>query len=169
MNGSQNSTHKWTQDVAHTFSQWISQGTSAKLTRVALFCGTCVGCSGLNLVYRMDQWIEVVGRAWICQLYDLECCLDSHPLKWPVGVVFIATNQIVAVGEGCWRWAHQTVSGASPHHPVVRVWSWSTVGGFVLMRHRTVWCHTGQFGAPLTSATLLCCTVHPSESTAARK
>jgi hypothetical protein len=30
-------------------------------------------------------------------------------MKWPVGVVFIATNQIVAVGEGCWRWAHQTV------------------------------------------------------------
>jgi hypothetical protein len=39
----------------------------------------------------------VVGRAWICQLYDLECCLGSHTLKWPVGVVFIATNQIVAV------------------------------------------------------------------------
>ena len=51
----------------------------------------------------------MVGRAWICQLYDLECCLDSHTLKWPVGVVFIATNQNVAVGEGCWRWAHRTV------------------------------------------------------------
>jgi hypothetical protein len=57
----------------------------------------------------MDQWIEVVGRAWICQLYDLECCLGSNTLKWPVGVVFIATNQIVAVGEGCWRWAPRTV------------------------------------------------------------
>jgi hypothetical protein len=33
---------------------------------------------------------------------------------------------------------HRTVSGAPPRHPVVRVWSWSTVGGFVLMRHRTV-------------------------------
>jgi hypothetical protein len=43
--------------------------------------------------------MEVVGRAWICQLYDLECCLGSHTLKWPVGVVFIATNQIVAVGK----------------------------------------------------------------------
>ena len=41
----------------------------------------------------------MVGRAWICQLYDLECCLDSPTLKWPVGVVFIATNQIIAVGE----------------------------------------------------------------------
>jgi hypothetical protein len=35
---------------------------------------------------------------------------------------------------------HLTVSGALPHHPVVRAWSWSTIGGFVLMRHRTVWC-----------------------------
>jgi hypothetical protein len=33
-------------------------------------------------------------------------------LKWPVGVVFIATKQNMAVGEGCWRWAHRTVSGA---------------------------------------------------------
>jgi hypothetical protein len=104
----------------------------------SLFCGTCVGCSGLNLVHRMDQWIKVVGRAWICQLYDLECCLGSHTLKWPVGVVFIATNQIVAVGEVCWRWAHQIVSGVPPRHPIDRAWSWSTVGGFALMRHRTV-------------------------------
>jgi hypothetical protein len=88
----------------------------------------------------MDQWIEVVGRAWICQLYDLECCLGSLTLKWPIGVVFIATNQIVAVGEGYWRWAHRTVSSAPPRHLVVRAWSWSTVGGFVLMWHRTVWC-----------------------------
>jgi hypothetical protein len=92
----------------------------------------------------------VVGRAWLCQLYDLECCLGSHTLKWPVGVVLIATNQFVAVGEGCWRWTHRTVSGAPPHHPVVRAWSWSTVGGFVLMRHRIVQCRTGQSGAPLT-------------------
>jgi hypothetical protein len=105
----------------------------------------------------------VVGRAWIRQLDDLECCLGSHPLKWSVGVVFIATNQIVAVGDGCWRWAHRTVrcatgqcpvchrtvSGASPRHPPVRAWSWSIVGGFVLMRHRTVRCHTGQSSAPL--------------------
>jgi hypothetical protein len=48
-------------DVAHTISQSISQGTRAKLSQEAffcllsLFCGTCVVCSGLNLVYRMDQ------------------------------------------------------------------------------------------------------------------
>jgi hypothetical protein len=43
--------------------------------------------------------------------------LGSHPLKWPVGVVFIATNQNAAVGEGCWRWAHRTVSGAPATSP----------------------------------------------------
>jgi hypothetical protein len=92
--------------------------------------------------------------------------LGSHALKWPVGVVFIATNQIVAVGEGCWRWVHRTVrcatgqcpvchrtvSGAPPRHLVVRPWSWSTVGGFVLMWHRTVRCHTRQSVAPPTAA-----------------
>jgi hypothetical protein len=98
----------------------------------------------------------VVGRALICQLDDLECCLGSHTLKWPVGVVFIATNQIVAVGEGCWRWAHRTVSGAPPRHPVVRAWSWSTVGGFVLMRHQTVRCDTGQSDASLTNCSYFC-------------
>jgi hypothetical protein len=75
--------------------------------------------------------------AWICQLYDLEYCLSSHTLKWPVGVVFIATNHLVAVEEGCWRWAHR------PRHPTVRVRSRSTIGGFVLMGHRTVRCRTG--------------------------
>jgi hypothetical protein len=60
-----------------------------------------------------------------------------------------------------WRWLlamgtpdspvhHRTVSGAPPRHPPVRSWSWSTVGGFVLMRHRTVRCYTGQSGSPLT-------------------
>jgi hypothetical protein len=78
--------------------------------------------------------------------------LGSSTLKWPVGVVFIAINQIVAVGEGYCRWAHRTVSGAPPRHSVVRAWSWSTVGGFVLMWHRIVRCHTGQSGAPL-----ICC------------
>jgi hypothetical protein len=50
---------------------------SSSLLLALLFCGTCVGCSGLNLVYRMDQWIYVVERAWVCQLDDLECCLGS--------------------------------------------------------------------------------------------
>jgi hypothetical protein len=35
---------------------------------------------------------------------------------------------------------HRTVSGEPPRQPVRQGWSWSTVGGFVLMRHRTVRC-----------------------------
>jgi hypothetical protein len=37
--------------------------------------------------------------------------LGSHTLKWPVGVVFIATNQNLAVGEGC-------LSHGAPDSPV---------------------------------------------------
>jgi hypothetical protein len=47
---------------------------------------------------------------------------------------------------------HRTVSGAPPRHLVDRPLSWSTVGGFVLIWHQTVRCHTGQSGAPLTAA-----------------
>jgi hypothetical protein len=36
--------------------------------------------------------MEVVGRAWICLLYALICCLGSHTLKWTVGVVIIGPN-----------------------------------------------------------------------------
>jgi hypothetical protein len=39
------------------------------------------------------------------------------------------------------------VFGVPPHHPTIRVRSRSTVGGFVLMWHRTVRCRTGQSGA----------------------
>ena len=52
--------------------------------------------------------------------------------------------------------SHLKVSGAPPHHPIVRAWSWSTVGGFVLMWHRIVRCHTGQSGAPLTCCSDFC-------------
>jgi hypothetical protein len=62
---------------------------------------------------------------------------------WWLGV-FIALNHQRAVGDGCCRWAHQTLSGAPPHHPTVKVRKQLTVGRFVLLRHRTVRCHTGQ-------------------------
>jgi hypothetical protein len=45
---------------------------------------------------------------------------------------------------------HCSLSSPLPRHPTVRVWSWSTVGGFVLLRHRTVRCPS-DFAA-LTSA-----------------
>jgi hypothetical protein len=56
------------------------------------------------------------------------------------------------------RWRRLLAMGApdsvrcAPRHPTVRSLSWSTVGDFVLMWHRTVRCHTGQSGAPLTAA-----------------
>jgi hypothetical protein len=84
----QNSMLKWLQEVAHTFSQWFSQGTITKRTRVALSClisllwhlwGFDVYRSVVLvdrseypiLVYEMDQWILVNGL---------------------VGVAFIALN-----------------------------------------------------------------------------
>jgi hypothetical protein len=136
----------------------------------SLFCGACVDCSGLNLVYRMDQWIEVVGRAWVCQLDDLECCLGSPFLKWPVGVVFIATIQIVAVGEGYWRWAHRTVWCATGQCPVRRhvILSLGPRAGRPLEALSS--CGTRQSGAPLDLLLWhLNSTVHFAESTVARR
>jgi hypothetical protein len=78
-------------------------------------------------------------------------------------VVSIATNQIVAVGEGCWRWAHRTVRCATGPCPVCRhvtllleLGAGWPLEAFVLMRHRTVRCHTGQSGAPLTFCSDFC-------------
>jgi hypothetical protein len=47
-------------------------------------------------------------------------------------------RRLLAMGAPDSPVRHRTVSGAP--HLVVRAWSWSTVGGFVLMRHRTVRC-----------------------------
>jgi hypothetical protein len=98
----------------------------------------------------------VVGRAWICQLYDLKCCLGSHTLKWPVGLVFIATNQIVAIGEGCWRWAHRTVRCATGQCPVRRHVILSLGLGAGRPLEDLSSCGTGQFGAPLTFGSDFC-------------
>jgi hypothetical protein len=49
-------------------------------------------------------------------------------------------RRLLAVGAPDSPVRHRTVSGAPPRHPVVRAWNWSTVGGFVLMRHQTVRC-----------------------------
>jgi hypothetical protein len=65
-------------------------------------------------------------------------------------------RRLLAMGAPDSPVRHRTVSGAPPRHPVVRAWSWSTVGGFVLMWHRTVRCHTGQSGAPLTCYSDFC-------------
>jgi hypothetical protein len=85
--------------------------------------------------------------------------LGSHTLKWLVGVVFIATNQNIAVREGCWRWAHRTVRCATGQRPVrhhVILPLGLGAGRPLLMRHRTVRCDTGQSGAPLTNCSDFC-------------
>jgi hypothetical protein len=96
--------------------------------------------------------------------------LGSHSLKWAVEVVFIATNQIVAVGKAAGD-RRTGQSGAPPCHPTVRVLEQLTVGGFVFEWHRTVRCHTGHHcplsGAPLTGGfdsarTILHCSLHQS-------
>jgi hypothetical protein len=94
----------------------------------------------------------VVGKAWVCQLCDLECFLGSHTLKWPVGVVFIATNQNLTVGEVCWRRAHRTVRCATGQCPV-RCHVILPLGlGVGRPLEALSSCGTGQSGAPLTSA-----------------
>jgi hypothetical protein len=70
-------------------------------------------------------------------------------------VVFIATNQNVAVGESCWRWAHRTVRCATEQCPLRRhvTLSLGLRAGRLLEALSS--CGTGQSGAPLTSAVVL--------------
>jgi hypothetical protein len=65
--------------------------------------------------------------AWICLLYPLICCLSSHHLKWPVGVVFIGPNPIPS------RWTESSSfrSTGTPDRVLFSVWCLprqSTVG-----------------------------------------
>jgi hypothetical protein len=98
-------------------------------------------------------------------------------MRW-LGVFIAPTTSIAdgkATGDGRIRQSgvpldrHCSLSDAPPRHPTIRVQSWSTVGGFIFLRHRTVRCHTGQSSAPLTHCSdfcvALCCTVHLAEST----
>jgi hypothetical protein len=52
--------------------------------------------------------------AWICLLYPLICCLRSHHLKWPVGVVFIGPNPI----PSRWTESNSFLSTGTPESPV---------------------------------------------------
>jgi hypothetical protein len=65
-------------------------------------------------------------------------------------------GRLLAMGAPDSPVRHRTVSGAPPRHLVVRAWSWSTIEGFVLMWHQTIWCHTRQSGAPLTCCSDFC-------------
>jgi hypothetical protein len=97
--------------------------------------------------------------------------------------VFIAPNHFLAVGKGCWRWAHRTVQWrtrqtlftvrCTPRRVSVRVWrSWS-LEALVVLLHRTVRCHTGQSGVLwlLSSdfCTALFITVHLTKRSLARR
>jgi hypothetical protein len=77
-------------------------------------------------------------------------------LKWPIGVVFIATNQIVAVGEGCWRWAHRIVRCTTGQCPVRRHVILSLGLGAGRPLEALSSCGTGQSGAPLTICSDFC-------------
>jgi hypothetical protein len=70
---------------------------------------------------------------------------------------------LLAKGAPDSRVRHRIVSGAPPRHPAVRAWSRSTVGGFVLLWHRTVRCPSDFCSDILKS------TVHFAESTVARR
>jgi hypothetical protein len=114
---------------------------------------------GLALVYEIDQWMEVVGMAWICLLYALICCLGPHSLKWSVGVVFISPNPHIVVGQKAstfCRRAHKTVRCTQdtvrclPRQSTVGVYS-SRPLGFVAV-DRWVRSLPRQSGAVATSA-----------------
>jgi hypothetical protein len=65
-------------------------------------------------------------------------------------------RRLLAMGAPDSPVRHGTVSGVPPRHSAVRAWSWSTVGGFILMWHRTVRCAIRQSGASLTCCSDFC-------------
>jgi hypothetical protein len=75
---------------------------------------------------------------WKCLYYALVCCLGSHTLKWPVGVVFIGPNTILAIREKLLlSAAHRIVRWPCP----VRLAIGSNTAGdrwYCRLSHRTV-------------------------------
>jgi hypothetical protein len=80
--------------------------------------------------------------------------------------VCIAPTTKSAVGEGCCRWAHQTVRCATghclvcqPHHPTVRVLTVSTIGAMIAWATRQSSVapdsHSSLFGVPSGTALTL--------------
>jgi hypothetical protein len=102
--------------------------------------------------------------------------LGLPPLKWLVGVVFIATNKIVAIGEVCWRWAHRIVRCATGQCPVCRHVILPLGHGAGRPLEALSSCGTGQSSATPDSPVPLwpllwhlICTVCFAESTVARR
>jgi hypothetical protein len=98
------------------------------------------GWEGLNM---STIWLGMLLGLPLHEVADWSCIYSHKPncSRW---------RSLLAMGAPDSPVRHRTVSGAPPRHPSVRAWSWSTVGGFVLMWHRTARCHTRQSGAPLT-------------------
>ena len=65
---------------------------------------------GEDLIFGIVSWIQCYSSCIECELLKN---LDAN--EWGGWVVFIAPNHFLAVGKGCWRWAHRTVT---VHYPV---------------------------------------------------
>jgi hypothetical protein len=116
------------------------------------------------------RWIWDLERLWsfeLCLGVNARALVMNVILRnlgclelWWLGV-FIALNHQINRWGGCWRWAHRT---GPVHCSVSRhitqplgFGARSIVGGFVLLQHRTIRCHTGQSGALSTHCSDFCC------------
>jgi hypothetical protein len=112
----------------------------------------------LELLYWM--WCSEILDAWSCGGWGVFIALNHQSSRW----------------GGCWRWAHRTCTVGCPVRRYVTqqlgFGARATIGNLSS-------CGTGQSGvtpdspvplwlAILISVVVLCCTVHPSESTVAR-
>jgi hypothetical protein len=96
----------------------------------------CLGVNALALVLNVISKKLGYQRLWWLGVFIAPNHLGS---RWP---------RLLAMGASD---RYCVMSSALPRQPTVRVRSSVDRWSFVLLRHRTVWCHTGQFGAPLTS------------------
>jgi hypothetical protein len=97
---------------------------------------------GEGLIFRNVSWSECTSSCIECDLWK-----TWMPMVVVVGVVFIAPNHIVAIGQGCWRWVHRTVQCAIGQ--VLCAVRCATTLGFEASRPLETLssCGTGQSGA----------------------
>jgi hypothetical protein len=97
MNGSQNSMFKWSQEVAHTFSQWFSQGTIANHTVEALSClfSLLWHLWGFD-VYRSVDLVDRSEYPTLVMIYG-----SVKQCEWAGWVPFIASNHPYSLCHVC--------------------------------------------------------------------
>jgi hypothetical protein len=97
MNGSQNSMFKWSQEVAHTFSQWFSQGTIANHTVEALSClfSLLWHLWGFD-VYRSVDLVDRSEYPTLVMIYG-----SVKQCEWAGWVPFIASNHPYSLCQVC--------------------------------------------------------------------